>query len=357
MLYQEVRPDNLDDIIGNSITIGALRNMLRKPSASRSHCYLLKGPNGCGKTTIARILAGEFGSTEDSTIRISANNTNGIETVKEISCNAHLSSLGGTPKTYIIDESHELTSRAQEGFLDIIEDNPPHCYFIFCTTDPEKISKGIHSRSTEYEVKLLSNKEIIEVVNRAVKKILSSADISAIEEQLSQLVSSPRTDKTIGEEIALKEYLFVLNGLKDISPDVIEAIALTCDGSPRAALVALEMVAGIADTNEAFEILVSGTEGDATVLDLFNLLIMAPEKRRERWNYILNTYAAIGEDNEKIRRAVLTFLFNKLRKQTSIEVALDITHLLRIFSMSTFYGGKSAMGALIARACFETWKD
>jgi len=36
---------------------------------------------------------------------------------------------------------------------------------------------------------------------------------------------------------------------------------------------------------------------------------------------------------------------------------LDITHLLRIFSISTYYGKKSQLGSLVARACFETWKD
>lgn len=315
-IYQEIRPDNFDDIVGNASTIGAIRSMVRKPPASRSHTILLKGPNGCGKTTIALILAKEFGSDEGSTIRIHANNTNGIETVREISNNAQLMGLGGKPKTYIIDESHELTTRAQEGFLDIIEDNPPHCYFIFCTTDPAAIIKGIRSRCADYVVGLLRSKEIMKVLDRAC--------------QMKNL---------------------------DMHPDILEGIVLTCEGSPREALVSLEQVENITDVDKALEVIVAGTYLDATVLDLLKLMIMAPDQRRKKWKQIITTFDAISADSEVIRKSILTFLYNKLKKYDRLEDALDIAHLLRIFSISTFYGKKSQLGALIARACFETWKD
>jgi len=315
-LYQEVRPQNLSEIVGNLTTIGALTQMLKKPSAERTHVVLLKGPVGCGKTTIARIIAKKYGSNEDSTIKIHANNTNGIETVREISANASLTAIGGYVKTYIIDESHELTSRAQQGLLDILEDNPPHCYFVFCTTEPAHMIEGVRSRCTEYEVRLLQKDEIIKVLEGACEK------------------------KSI-----------------EVSSDIKEAISLTCDGSPRAALVSLEQVIGIDDLDEALELLVSGTEKDASVLDLLKLLIMAPKVRRKKWKQIITTFDAIDAPSETIRMSILTFLFNKLKKQESVEDAMDITHLLRIFSQSTYYGKKPLLGSFIAQSCFETWKE
>lgn len=316
-LYQEVRPDSLDDVVGNGTTIGALRVMLKNPPSRRPHAILLKGPNGCGKTTIARILAVAFGSAEESIIRVSANNTNGIGTVRNIAENAPLVGFGGSSKTYIIDESHELTTKAQDGFLDILEDYPPHCYFIFCTTDPEKIIKGIHNRCTEYSVGYLQDDEIIEVLVRACEEM----DI-------------------------------------EVDPKIVQVIINTCEGSPRAALVSLEQVSDIPDICKAREVLERGTEHNAVVLDLLLLLVMAPQVRRKKWKRIVTTFNSIEADSEQVRRSILTFLYNKLVKQDyRVEDAMDIVHLQKIFSENTFYGGKSQLGALVARACFETWKD
>lgn len=319
-LYQTIRPTKLEDIVGNSATIGALVKMLRRPAIEQPHAILLKGPYGCGKTTIARILAEEFGSTNDSIFELNGANTRGIETVRQITSTSAFRGLGGATKTYIFDESHQLTKEAQEGMLKLLEDNPPYCYFILCTTNPENIMDGLRGskggRCTEYEVILLSEKEIVEVLKRACK-----------EKKL------------------------------EVHKDIVEAISLTCAGSPRAALVSLEQVSDITNVDEALELLVEGTERDATVLDLLKLLVMGPEQREKKWKQIIEKFSLIDEEPEKVRRSILTFLFNRLKKQTEIGDAKDIVHLLEVFSTNVYYGGKSQLGSLVARSCFETWGD
>lgn len=315
-LYQTVRPQNLSEIVGNIATIGALRTLLRQSSEKRPHTILLKGPSGCGKTTVARILAKEFGSTDQSTIELNAANTRGIDTIREIAGNAFLRGLGGTAKTYIFDESHQLLSASQEALLKIIEDNPPHCYFILCTTEPQNIIKTVRNRCAEYELGLLTRQEIIEVI----------------------------------EIVCKKEKL-------DVDKDLIEAISYTCDGSPRAALVSLEMVAVAKDIDQAFELLVKGTEKDSNVIDLCKLLLMNPNVRQKKWKLIVETFSNISEDPERVRRAILTFLFNKLRKCEEIEEAKDITNLMTVFSYSVYYGGKSQLASLVMKACFGVSQD
>lgn len=311
MLYQTVRPQNLSEIVGNSVTVGALRTMLRKPSEERPHTILLKGPSGCGKTTVARILAKEFGSIDLSTIELNAANTRGIDTIREISGSAFLIGLGGKSKTYIFDESHQLTSPAQEALLKVIEDNPPHCYFILCTTEPQNIIKTVRNRCAEYELSLLPRQEIIKVL----------------------------------EIVCEKKKL-------DIDKDIIEAISYTSEGSPRVALVSLEQVAEVKDVDQALELLVKGTEKDLNVIDLCKLLLANSNVRRKKWKQIIETFSNISEDPERVRRSILTFMFNKLCKCEEIDEAKDISNLMTIFSYSVYYGGKSQLASLVMKACF-----
>jgi len=312
MLYQEVRPDSLGKIVGNASTLSSLIKMLQQPENKRPHAILLKGPSGCGKTTVARILAKEFGSTELTTIELNGANTRGIDTIREIASNIHLSGIGGSVKTYILDESHQATAAAQEALLKIIEDCPPHCYFILCTTEPQNIIKTVRNRCTEYELGLLSNT------------------------QIRQLLGLVCDDQKI-----------------TVHDDILEGIVCTCEGSPRAALVSLEQVMHMENVGEAFELLVKGSEKDVNLFDFMKMLLMSPEIRQQRWKQILLKFTELDGDNEVIRKSILTFLVNNLKKLDvkDIEIAKDMAKLLNIFSSNTFYGGKSALAALVISAC------
>jgi hypothetical protein len=139
-------------------------------------------------------------------------------------------------------------------------------------------------------------------------------------------------------------------GIK-VSDEIIDAISLTCDGSPRAAIVSLEQVAGIDDVDTAIEVLVKGTSKDSNVIELCKLLLASQEVRHKKWKQILEVFTKIDAENETIRRSILTFIFNKLTRCDDELQAKDLAKLLDIFSISTYYGGKSQLGALIVRAC------
>jgi len=312
MLYQLIRPKSLEEVVGNLTTIKALEELIKRPSEQRSHAILFHGPSGCGKTTLARILAKEFGSHDSGVIELNAANTRGIDTIREVASDVHLRGLGSSVKTHIFDEAHQITPSAQEALLKVIEDGPAHCYFILSTTEPEKIIKTVRNRCSEYEVGILSSEKILELLSKATEKL----DI-------------------------------------DVKNEVLEAISYTCEGCPRTALVQLEQVIGIEDVNEALELLVRGSERDANIIDLCKMLLMTSELREKKWKKIITMVSLLNDDTEKIRKSILTFLFNSLKKVNDVEDAKDITHLLKIFSQSTYYGGKGQLGALVAQACFE----
>ena len=57
-LYRKYRPNTLDEMVGNEATIKSLK----KEMENGSHVFLMTGPAGCGKTTLARIMAKEVGA-------------------------------------------------------------------------------------------------------------------------------------------------------------------------------------------------------------------------------------------------------------------------------------------------------
>jgi len=315
-LYQGIRPESLDGILGNFATVETLRTLVEKPEDRRNHAILLKGPRGCGKTTIARILAKEFGAQDSSTIEVNAANTNGIGTIRSIAADAPMLGFAGGPKVYIFDESHELTKKAQQCLLKILEDNPTSCYFIFCTTDPQQLIPTIHSRCASFTVGPIRDKEMEVLLKDSCEKAKYTVD-----------------------------------------PAVLKAIVATSDGEPREALVSLEMVSTVTDIDIALAVLENGTMRDPTVIDLLLHLVKAPELRQKQWKQIMNTYNGITASPEIVRCSIITFLYNKYAKYSNIVDAKDLTHLIGIFSSQGKIGRKGILGGLVARACFETYVD
>lgn len=310
-LYQKVRPQELGDIVGNTAVVAAARKMLA--SKERPHAILISGPTGSGKTTLGRILAKEFGTCSTSIFEINAANMRGIDTIREIISTSSLATIDGGSKTYIFDESHQFSKDAQNALLKLIEDDyKGNNYYIFCTTDPKGLIPTIRSRCTLYEMSKLPEKQVLSLLDK----------------------------------------ICVQEGL-NVSPDIRAAVALTCDGSARAALVSLEAVNGIDDLDTALGLLQKGTESDVEIIDLCKHMYSAPQVRMQKWKLIIQQFDALDSDPENIRRAILGYLYKKLVTAEKQEEALDLTHLINIFSTSTFYGGKSMLGGLVARACFE----
>lgn len=309
-LYTEIRPSKLDEIVGNQGTIRALEKMLQ--SSRKPHAILLRGPSGCGKTTLARILATEFGSHEESIFEMNAANTRNIDDIREIARTAPLSTFAGGAKTYIVDESHQLTAAAQQAFLKVLEDCPVNCFFVLCTTDPANLIPTIRNRCTDYEVRKLKAADLIILLERACEK-----------------------------------------AKLNVPPQIIQAVVATSEGSPRATLVALEKVQDIEDLDTAIELLLKGTEYDSSIIDLCKLMNANPDVRRNRWSQIIWAFDQIKDSEpERIRKSIMTYLYKMLVTCENPEEALDLAHLIRIFSGNCFYGGKSMLGALVAQACF-----
>lgn len=167
-LYNKHRPLSFSDVVGNEQMIASLQPMIEDPSKS-PHSFLLSGPTGTGKTTIARIVANELGADTSQIIEIDSAQFRGIDTVRDIRKQSQYAPLYGGIRVWIIDEVHQLSKDAQNGMLKILEDTPKHIYFILCTTEPQKLLPTIVGRCSHHTTKVLTDKEMFELLRSVVK--------------------------------------------------------------------------------------------------------------------------------------------------------------------------------------------
>jgi len=314
MLYQEVRPKTFSDVVGNTSTVKSLQSLCKRSSSDRPHTILLSGSKGCGKTSIGRILAKEFGSIGSNVQELNTANVRGIETIRDILNQINFPPIGGGSVTYILDEVHQLTKDAQQALLKATEDTPEHVNFILCTTNPQKLLPTLKNRCASYTVEQLKSKHIVSILKRACK-------------------------------------------IKDlnVSSEVLDIISTNCDRTPRTALVLLEKIQDLTDLDEIADVLVSEIDSKEGG-DFFNLckkLLVFPEKRKANWKSVLVEFTRLEEDPEKVRNGLLTFMRKQLLKidAADVEYATDVSRTIQILSQNTFYGGENLLVSMLMEIC------
>lgn len=220
--YQEYRPHHFNDIIGQEQVVQILKNQCL--TGAFHHAYLLHGPSGTGKTTIARILAAslncEFmdgtgepcgkcqsceaviqGSHWD-VLEIDGARFRGIDDVKDLCYKAYFSPMG-KKKVYIIDECHQLTEPAWAALLKLIEEPPPHLVTILCTTDFQKIPDTITSRCQLFPFTKLEPEQIKAKLNNICRDIGIEPDIRHLDFITQSSNGNMRAAENILEQVCL----------------------------------------------------------------------------------------------------------------------------------------------------------
>jgi DNA polymerase-3 subunit gamma/tau len=188
-LYRKYRSKSLDEIVGQSHITDILRQSIKKGSVA--HAYLLTGPRGVGKTSIARILAHEINGLPYSDesqhldiIEIDAASNNSVEDVRDLREKIQIAPVSANKKIYIIDEVHMLSKSAFNALLKTLEEPPEHIVFILATTDADKLPATIISRVQQFNFHSIS-------VEDAVKHLtfITKQEGIAIDDDALQLVA------------------------------------------------------------------------------------------------------------------------------------------------------------------------
>lgn len=225
----------------------------------RPHTFLFTGPKGCGKTTLARIVASSLKCSDREFTEIDASDdSGGVTAIRELKRTVRYPPMVGDVRVWFIDECHLLTGKGQEAFLKMLEEPPKYAYFILATTDPQKLIKTLKDRCVTFEVQPLSSKEMEEF-------------ISGIAE---------------AEEV-------------DLPDKVIKKIVQDSNGHPRAALQMLERIIDLPakDMEKAVE---QAAEVETQVIDLCRAML----KPKASWKEICPLIKTLTGEPESNRHAV-----------------------------------------------------
>jgi len=211
-LYRKYRPKTFDEMVGNKIAIKTIKQEIKHGA----RVFLLTGPAGTGKTTMARIMANYLNTGPLSLREINSAETRGIDSAREIMEQMRYNPSDGESMVWILDEFHQQTKPAQEAFLKPLEETPPHVYFFICTTNPEKLITPLKSRCSIVNMKPLRPEEMATLINRTAES--EGIEISeGVVDRIIDLASggSRRALKLLGKVLFLESEKDMLRALRD----------------------------------------------------------------------------------------------------------------------------------------------
>jgi DNA polymerase-3 subunit gamma/tau len=198
MLIHILRPKQLSKIVGQDKTVAIVEAQFK--SGRIPHFILVSGNSGCGKTSLARIIAMKLQNTTlDEQIskydirEINASDKNGIDDIRSLIESVKFKPIApSVAKIIIMDESHQLTTQAQNALLKVTEDIPNHLYFIFCTSNPTKIMVALKRRAFVINMTGISDKCITELLEMAADKVGFNESVKPLKDlMVSNEISSP----------------------------------------------------------------------------------------------------------------------------------------------------------------------
>jgi DNA polymerase III subunit gamma/tau len=282
-LYRRYRPRRFDELKGQDHVVRALRNAVINNREGQA--YLFSGPRGTGKTSTARILAkvlnceklkdGEpcgkcnscvsidVGSSYD-VLELDAASNNGVDNMRDLIERAALGNPG-RHRVFILDEVHMLSKPAEAALLKTLEEPPEHVVFVLATTDPQKVSETIRSRTQHLQFHLLPMQELKD----HVKWVVADAKLIISDDAIDRVVKLG--GGSVRDTLSALELVVASGGEVDEQISLDEFIEAFIDHDPGRALAAVgASVQFGADPRALTEDIVR------TLRDLF-LSLMAPE--------------------------------------------------------------------------------
>lgn len=225
-LAERMRPRTLDEFVGQEKLLGPGKPLRVQIESDNLSSMLFWGPPGCGKTTLARVIAR---LTKSEYVAFSAV-LSGIKEIKEVMVEAEKRSRSGQRTIVFVDEVHRFNKAQQDAFLPYVEAG--HILFIGATTENPsfEVISPLLSRTKVYVLESLTTPQIVKLLRRALEdkeRGLGSENVDASEDVLFRIAAFSNGDARAAYnslELCAKSASLGTDDTKKITPELLEDV-------------------------------------------------------------------------------------------------------------------------------------
>ena len=284
-----MRPQTIEEVVGQDHILGPGKLLRRVIEADRLTNVIFYGPPGCGKTTLAEVIAK---ATKRNFVRASGVLSN-VADIRAI-CNRARNELGGEGTILFIDELHRFNKSQQDILLPYVEDGT--VVLIGATTHNPNffINTPLTSRSLVFELKPLSPQAIGILLDRAVRdKEKGVGDINVVFDEdaknfLATISEGDARHALTALEIAVRSTATDDEGRVHLTLDIIQECV------QRHQVKYDKTEEGHYDTISAFIKSIRGSDPDAAIYWLGKMLVAGEDPRFIARRLVISASEDIG---------------------------------------------------------------